>query len=225
MLVDTLRVSPEKIVWVDNAVDVHRFRPQSAVEARVQLGLSHFGQLVGYVGSRPSERGGQAIVEAAPALLKHFPSLGFLVVGNGPRLDQVRVMARDLGVADRCVFVGHIPPDQVPNYVNALDVGVSINRRSDRFHSAELKVRQYIACGKPVVVTPGGNGFVEDAGLGMVISDERSLVEALASVLRWTSDESTAFSKRARDYAVRELSYERSLERRFDIWSERCFKR
>jgi glycosyltransferase involved in cell wall biosynthesis len=223
ILVERLEVPGEKIEWVDNAVDVQVFSPRPAAGVRAELGLSRFDRIVGYVGSRPLERGGLALVEAGPALVDLFPDIGLLIVGEGPGLGELRARATALGVVGSCVFTGQVPPWAVPAYVNAIDVGVSINRRPDRYHAAELKVRQYVACGKPVVVSPGGNDFVTEADLGKVVSgcEVSELADALCELLRRTGEEQEAFARRAREYAVCQLSYDRSVARRFELWSER----
>ena len=66
----------------------------------------------------------------------------------------------DLQVAERIRLEGYVPFEKIPQYVNSLDVGVSISIREDRQVNSELKVRQYLACGKPVVISPGSNEFV-----------------------------------------------------------------
>ena len=57
---------------------------------------------------------------------------------------------------------------------------VSISSLEDRRAASELKVRQYLACGKPVVISPGGNEFVAHEGLGSVV--DPSDPEAIAAI-------------------------------------------
>jgi glycosyltransferase involved in cell wall biosynthesis len=219
--VEKLRVSADKFVWIDNAVDTSRFLPTATGEAKEEAGLSRFDAVVGYIGSQPSERGAQHLVESAPRLLAKHPGLGVVIVGDGPGLDTLRNRSRELGVASQCVFTGQIPFDEVPLYCNALDVGVSISYRDDRFAAAELKVRQYLACGKPVVASPGSNEFLRDHDLGSIVdaSSPTEIEKALDHWLSLSVMETERFRNRAREFVCTNLSYEAAVQRRLRLWS------
>ncbi|UCC53237.1 MAG: glycosyltransferase, partial [Anaerolineaceae bacterium] len=147
-LQDVLKLESGKVEWIDNAVNTDRFFPLSSAKSRERLGLSSFNPIVGYVGTRPWERGGMQLVETAPCLLEKYPDLGLVILGDGDALDSLKEKAHELQVEDHCTFTGYVPFPEVPHYVNSLDVGVSISLRSDRSAASELKVRQYLACGK-----------------------------------------------------------------------------
>jgi len=220
-------VDHQKIVWIDNAVDTARFFSSSPTEARRKLGLANFDPIVGYVGTRPSERGARQLIETAPQLLSKYPNLGLVIVGDGPGLSDLKKRAAELQIESHCLFTGYSPFDQVPTYCNALDVGVSINLRPDRYAAAELKVRQYLACGKPVVASPGSNDFLTTENLGS-IAQAMDLEAIAAEFDRWlslTPDERGEFARRASEYARDNLSVEVALARRFEVWAERLTRR
>ncbi|MFC1531522.1 glycosyltransferase [Gemmatimonadota bacterium] len=216
-----LQIDRSKFVWIDNAVDTDRFLPKGSHEARAEVNLSTFEPVVGYIGSRPSERGGQYLVELAPSLLAKYPGLGIVIVGNGPGLGSLKHRARELGVSSRCVFTGQVPFDDVPLYCNALDVGVSINDRVDRFAAAELKVRQYVACGKPVVASAGSNEFLGAHDLGSIVdaADSDGIESAVTHWLSLSAPERERFRAKAREFACSHLSYEAAVVRRLSLWA------
>jgi len=219
---ERLTLPEDRFVWIDNAVDTSRFVPTAVAPAREQIGLTDFNPIVGYVGQRPWERGARQLVEIAPRLLAEYPRLGVLVVGGGPDLTSLVKLAEDLGVSDRCVIVGQVPFDSVPLYCNALDVGVSINVHSDRFAAAELKVRQYLACGKPVVASGGSNDFLVSHQLGTIVdpSDSFQVERAVRQWLTTSSEERRDFAARARRFVHEHLSYAAAVQRRLALWSE-----
>lgn len=222
-LAGELGVDRGQIVCIDNAVNMERFRRTDPALARAELGLEGYDPIIGYVGSRPTERGGMALVEAAARLLPRYPQLGVLIVGDGPGMDSLTARARELGVDDRCVLTGQVPFDTVPIHINALDVAVSISELADRRAASELKVRQYLACGKPVVISPGGNEFVALEELGSVVdaSDREAIAAALDRWLASSPPQREEFALRAESYMQRHLSMEHAIARRFALWEER----
>lgn len=218
-----LNINSNKIVWIDNAVNTQRFFPYPTAEARRESGLTGFDPIVGYVGTLPWERGGLQLIEAAPRLLAKYPNLGLVILGDGQKLDTLKKRAHELQVENHCLFAGYVPFHKVPLYVNSLDVGVSISLRPDRRAASELKVRQYLACGKPVVISPGSNDFVAVENLGSIVPPTD--LEAIAAELdRWlslTAGERAEFARKATEYMRDNLSMEAAVARRLELWTER----
>jgi glycosyltransferase involved in cell wall biosynthesis len=212
---------PDRIVWIDNVVNTGRFQPARAAQVRKDLGLDRFSTIVGYVGTRPWERGALQLIETAPRLLHSFPDLGIIILGDGSGIAALKRRAQELGVLDHCVFTGYVPFDQVPSYINSLDVGVSINLRADRSAASELKVRQYLACGRPVVLSPGSNDFVIGQGFGSVVqaTDLDGIARALESWLSLSPEAREEFCSRTTRYVRDHLSLEAAIDRRLALWS------
>jgi glycosyltransferase involved in cell wall biosynthesis len=211
----------DKIVWIDNAVNTFRFFPVPTDQARAELGLDKFGPVVGYVGTRPWERGGMQLIEAAPRLIQKYPNLGVVILGDGSEIEAMKKKAAELSVADRCIFTGYVAFHLVPLYINSLDVGVSISLRPDRSAASELKVRQYLACGKPVILSPGSNDFVVSENFGSIAqpTDLDAITHALDAWLSRSSDERQAFSERTARYMREHMSIEAAVARRLELWS------
>lgn len=223
---DKLQVDAGKLLWVDNAVDTSRFSPTLTQEAREKANLSMFDSVVGYIGSRPSERGARHLVELAPRLLAKHSGLGIVIVGDGPGLRALKYRAGELGVSDRCVFTGYVPFDEIPVYCNSMDVGVSISYREDRFAAAELKVRQYLACGRPVVASAGSNEFLREHDIGSVVDafDLDEIEQALNHWLALSALSGDRLRGRVRSFACSNLSYEAAVTRRLEVWSKLIHK-
>jgi len=218
-----LGLSEREVVWIDNAVNTGRFRPGGRDETRRALGLERCDPLLGYVGSRPWERGGAQLVEAAAKLAPRHPALGVVIVGAGEPVERMKRRAAELGIAERCHFLGYVPYRRIPLVVRSLDVGVSISLAPERAVNSELKVRQYLACGKPIVISPGGNEFVREQGFGSVVEpgDIDAITEALAHWLALAPAERDAFAARTARYMHEHLSMAVAIDRRLRLWSER----
>jgi glycosyltransferase involved in cell wall biosynthesis len=165
------------------------------------------------------------MIELAPRLLPVYPDLGILIVGGGSGLDRLRKKACELGVAEHCILPGLVPYERVPSFVNAFDVGISLDveERLSAIGNSSQKVRQYLACGKPVVSGPGGNSFLAEEGLGSIVSpnDVGQIAEAVSAWLALSDDDKKAFSDKAAGFARKNLSVTKALEDRIEFWNER----
>jgi glycosyltransferase involved in cell wall biosynthesis len=146
-----------------------------------------------------------------------------VIVGSGEPVAGMQRRAAELGIAVRCHFAGYVPYRRIPLYVKSLDVGASISLLPERAVNSELKVRQYLACGKPIVISPGGNEFVPEQGFGSVV--EPNDIEAITrEIERWLAlgpVERDAFAERAARYMHEHLSMAAAIERRLRLWAER----
>lgn len=225
-LTRNLNVEPERIISVENGVNTSRFFPVPQAQARQKLGLERFDRIIGFVGGHPSERGGRQLVGIAARLREKFPKVGVVVVGTDKHLDELRQMAQDAGVADVCVFPGYVPFESIPDYVNAFDVGISLNVVKDREHfdlsfPSPQKIHQYIACGKPVICGTGDPDFIPQDNLGTMVQDTSDLDAITAAAVQWlgmSDAERQAFTGRAVAYAEDNLSVNLRLRQRLAFW-------
>jgi glycosyltransferase involved in cell wall biosynthesis len=162
-------------------VDTSVFTPHGWVAPRSERPrLLVLGRLV--------ERKGQ---EDAVRALRAVPDAELVVVG-GPPVDAVdadpevrrlRAIAETEGVADRLVFAGSVPRDDVPAWVRSADVVLAV----PWYEPFGITPLEAMACGRPVVATAVG-GLV-DTVVGGVTGDlvpprdPRRLGETLAALL------------------------------------------
>lgn len=217
-----LGLTDDRVILVENATNTDRFRPEDKQEARKRVGLDKFDFVVGYSGGVPWERGGVELITLLPRLREKFPNLGVAIVGGGGRLGELKDLAAKLGVTDHVLIPGFVPYDQIPDYVNSFDVGIAFDRvdRFDRIGNSNQKVRQYIACGLPVVVSRGGSEFVVSEGLGSVV-DSADLDAVEREITKWLSlshEQKESHAAKASAYAQKWLSVHYTISQRIDAW-------
>ncbi len=107
------------------------------------------------------------------------PSARFIFIGDGPTLESTKEYARELGVADKCMFLGH--RDDAPSLLKASAVGV-LSAISEGFAMGAL---QCMGLGIPVVSTdiPNMKELVEGAGYLFPVGDEDRLATQLNTLL------------------------------------------
>jgi glycosyltransferase involved in cell wall biosynthesis len=141
-----LGTEPDRILITPTGVDLESFADLSnGRPRRAALGLD--GRfVVGWVGSF---RGFHA-VEQAVAAVADIEDASLLLVGDGPERPRIEAIARAAGV--HAVFTGTVPHRELPALLGAMDVALVLAGRDEVFHYSPLKLAEYLAAGRPVVV-------------------------------------------------------------------------
>jgi glycosyltransferase involved in cell wall biosynthesis len=222
------RLPVSKVEIVENSVNVKRFYPKNRMEMRAKLGLTRFNKIVGYVGGSPSERGAAQLVEISPELTNFSPDCGIIIVGSDHQLDELKRRAKQLGTEDRFVWVGIIPYEMVADYMNSFDVGIALDT-ADRIKyigNSSQKIRQYLACGVPVICPKETNLFVREEKLGVLVGchDLNKIFVAIKNYLLLSNPEAEEFSRRAVKYVHENLSSDIAMKKRLRFWGKNLEK-
>lgn len=116
-------IRADKVTVIPNAVDIQAFTlggaPDEALKSR--LGLAGC-RVLGFIGSFYAYEGLDLLLQALPAMLAQRPDVRVLLVGGGPQEAALKAQAQRLGLADRVVFTGRVPHDQVQRYYDLVDL-------------------------------------------------------------------------------------------------------
>jgi teichuronic acid biosynthesis glycosyltransferase TuaC len=183
MVVDKYGADGDRLTVIPNGVDVTRFVPVPAAEARKALGMDDQGPMVLYVGAIKRSKGVAYLLRAAGRLVEtHRTCPRFFFLGAGDYEREARHLSDELGLGDHVVFAGNKPNTEIPLWMNACDVLV-LPSLSEGFGVVLIEA---MACGKPVVSTRcGGPEEIVIPGTGILVPprDEVALAEALDDVL------------------------------------------
>ena len=104
------------------------------------------------------------------ALAYTDPEVVALIVGDGSGLEPLRTRAHELGVTDRCRFVGRVPAERVHEYVNAMNAAIS-TQTNDIVGQVRTtaKLPLYLACGCPVLASHVGEAAILLGDLGWTL--------------------------------------------------------
>jgi len=208
-------VSSERILVTPNGVDIHLFNPDvsgSAVRKRYSLGDAF---VLGWIGSFHKFHGLDLAIEVAAALREDLPELRLLLVGDG--LDRARIEAqvRRLNLRN-VVFTGTVDHSDIPSHIAAMDVPLVLSPADDAFHYSPLKLREYMACGRPVIAPRIGElrDFISDGEDGLLVEPGNvpSLVAAIRRLYE-NPDLQASIGFAARSKMVRDGSWERQVQR------------
>ena len=114
---------------------------------RKKLGIPEDSPVVGTVARLFPLKGYEYFIPAAERIVKKYPCVRFLVVGNGILKEKIEKEISDLGMNSNFVFVGLIPPDEIYKYISLMDVVAHLSLRE----GLPRTVVQALASGKPAV--------------------------------------------------------------------------
>lgn len=139
---------PGQYTCVRSGFDLTPFlEARNGPEQRRALGLAADDFVVGKVARLFDLKGHEDILAVALELTRRIPRLKFLLVGDGPLRAKLEREAAALGLSDRFVFAGLVPPGDVCRFVGVMDVLVHLSRRE----GLPRAIPQALAAGKPVV--------------------------------------------------------------------------
>jgi glycosyltransferase involved in cell wall biosynthesis len=143
-------MDPAKVFVVRSGPSLERMRIVPAVEALKQ-GRRY---LVGYVGVMGKQEGIDYLLRAAAHLVHELKrsDVHFGLVGGGTSLDEMKALARELGVSEHVTFTGRVSDGAMLAMLNTADVCVNPDVANEMNDISTMnKVMEYMALGKPIV--------------------------------------------------------------------------
>jgi glycosyltransferase involved in cell wall biosynthesis len=140
----------DKVYVVRSGPSLERLKVLPAVES-LKRGRKH---LVGYVGVMGRQEGIDYLLQAARHIVFDLgrTDVHFGLVGGGTSLDEMKALARELGVADYVTFTGRVPDAELLAMLNTADVCVNPDIATEMNDISTMnKIMEYMALGKPVV--------------------------------------------------------------------------
>jgi glycosyltransferase involved in cell wall biosynthesis len=174
-----LGVSRRKLVVIPNGMAIPATVPATDRSLRARLLEGRPDYLV-LTPARLDGQKGHADLLAAAA---QVPQATFVLAGEGPLRGELEELARRLGVADRCLFLGH--RDDVPDLLAAADLFVL----PSHFEGLPVSVLEAMSAARPVVATAvgGTDEAVTDGETGLLVPP-RDPAALAAAVRRISSD-------------------------------------
>jgi len=173
-------VPTDKITVIDNGIDLTPFNSaapvlKSELNAKDQL-------LIGTVGRLVEQKGMIYFLTAAKQLLKEFPNLTFVIVGDGPDLGKLQQMAKELHIENKVRFTG-VRYDMANVYASldvfalaSIEEGMPMTLLEAM--ASRLPVAATAVGAVPQIVIPGETGMLVKA------RDAAEMAQAIAALLR-----------------------------------------
>ncbi|GAB4345913.1 MAG: glycosyltransferase [Candidatus Abyssubacteria bacterium] len=166
-------LNQEKVTVIYNGVNIKGFHERESGNGRVA---------VASVGRLSPEKNFSTLLYAAKQAAEGIPECRFLIAGDGPQRDELWHLAKELGLGERVIFLGHT------ENVSQLLAESRVFVLSSLTEGLSMSVIEAMAAGAPVVVTDvGGNReIVVDGETGFLVPprDPEALANKVCLLLR-----------------------------------------
>ncbi len=144
--------------------------PQDREITRAELGFDDDDLVVGTVARLSDLKGHEDVMAGMVELVKQHPGLKLLWVGDGWLRPRHEKQLGEMGMADRVVMTGLIPPQDVPKMIRAMDLMVhpsyheGLPRTVPQALLTATPVVAYDCDGSPEVCIPNETGYLVPTG-------------------------------------------------------------
>ena len=153
---------------------------QKRAESKASFGIDSSKFVVGCVARFHSVKDYPTLLNAAKLICEKCDKIAFLFVGDGPELNNMKTLAKDLGIYSKCVFAGRLYDAE--RAYHAMDL-YSIASKHESFG---LSLAEAWSAGLPSVIS-NADGFKEIAidkvtSLICSVGDSKAFADAILQV-------------------------------------------
>lgn len=216
-------IAANKIEVIYNGIDIQDFQPRrSKQEIYREFSLKENGRIIGIIGRLSSAKGQKELILAAKIVLKHYPDIYFMIVGEdleyaGRYKKELLRLTQDLGISDRVIFTGF--QEDIPSIMNAFELFCLPSCAE----GLPMVILEAMALKKPVVATPvaGIPELIQDGLTGMFvpIGNIDSLAAAILFLLN-NPDVARKIGESAYENVKQHFSLEKMLNRIMQIYEQ-----
>jgi len=134
---------------LSNSVDTDLFCPVSDDNTKKSLKKSFdiIGKSLVYMGRLSYEKSVDQVIKATAEVVKKFPNIKLMIIGDGPERENLEKLARKLKIADNVLFVGFKQNQELVEALQANDLFLTASKTENM----PLSVIEAMAVGLPVV--------------------------------------------------------------------------
>ena len=180
------KIPEDKIVVIRSGANTELFLPMDKKECRLSLSLEPDKRYIGFVGNYVEVDDYDSIIKSASIVVKQFPDVRFLIVGNGRWKTIELPKIRKKNLTEYFILCGYIPYKNVPQYINSADICLAPYMKFFDESSA-VKIFDYLSCARPVITNKIGSTadyLIEGNCAALVpLEDPQALAEAIIDLL------------------------------------------
>jgi glycosyltransferase involved in cell wall biosynthesis len=187
MMIEKHRIEPQKVIKIYNGIETDDFclADDEIVRRRTgfrnELGLGEGIPVIGVIGRLVWQKGFEYFIEAIPEVLKEFKEAKFLIVGDGPLENKLKVAGKKLKIDDKIIFTGF--KREIKEVLTAIDIFVI----PSLLEGLPMILLESMAMAKPIIATDieGMQEVLENGITGLLVPprDPKVLSESIIELL------------------------------------------
>jgi glycosyltransferase involved in cell wall biosynthesis len=210
-------IPPEKIMVIENAVEVEKFNNFCTHKAKSSIGLAGEYPIIGVVGNWRPVKGLITFLKAAGQIYHEMPSAYFVLVGFGEQERELKSLVRNVGIQNRVTFFKNFL--DISKIMAAFDIAV----QPSLSESSSNVLLEYMAASKPIVATRVGDAerIIENGKEGILIHPNNP-DELSAAILYHCRNQNAAaiMSRLAREKVVANWSSDKILNKYYRFYEK-----
>jgi glycosyltransferase involved in cell wall biosynthesis len=133
---------------------------------RAELGIPADSPVIGKIARLFELKGHEYLLAVAPAIVREFPKVRFLLVGDGNLRSHLEAEVAARGLTENFVFAGLVSPAEISRYVSIMDMLVHLSLREGlprtvvQALAGGIPAVAFALDGTPEVLRHGESGFV-----------------------------------------------------------------
>lgn len=210
------------IVYYPNSVEL-AFYDSPRVPLPVISGLGEGNFSVLFAGNVGIGQAVEVIVEAAE-LLRYYPDIHFVVLGQGSRWDWLRGQVSMRGLTN-LHLPGKYPVELMPGLMRQASV-LLVTLADQPIFAATIpsKIQAYMAVGRPILACMNGEGarLVCEAGVGLAVpaEDATKLAEGVLRLYSMPVKDRETMGQNGRAYCKEHFDHDRLVEQLINLLQE-----
>lgn len=184
-LVSRRYVHPSKLRLIYLGAPLSQFEPAGPAEVaqlKESLGIPEDSPVVGTVGRIDTQKGLTYLIKAGKSVFSRIPNARFVIVGDGPKMEELQSEAKELGIQENILFIGH------RNDVQLIQSMIDIQAFPSLWEGTPLTIFEAMAMGLPIVSTgvDGLGEVLEDGKSALIVppAESKALADAIVRLLQ-----------------------------------------
>lgn len=220
-IIEELNTEPEKTFYVPNGIDPKIFKPFNVNKSKENYTIIYSKAIT-------KQNGIDYLIKSLKFIKKRFSNIKLIILGEGPLKEDMKRLAKSIGVRKNVVFLGRVAHHKVPYYLNSSDVYVmptiNINGAQETFG---ISLIEAMACELPVISTAvggpkeileeGKRQMGKDVGIMIPQKDAEAIAEKVIYLLEHP-DEARKMGKRAREFVLKNYTWDIIAKKTLDVY-------
>lgn len=215
-------IAANKVVVIPNGIDPRSYELNlPKADARKAFGLPEERFLFGMTARFRKAKDHPGLINAFSMVRREMGNACLVLAGDGPLQSEIREMVVSRKLREAVIFLGKIPPQEIPLLLHGLDVFVHPSWRE----GMPAAILEAMASGLPVIATDAEGVtdiFASDLDFGRMVDrgNTEALARAMLELYRKPPEARVAMGQAAQRRVKQAFTHKRMVQRTVDLYNQ-----